>query len=205
MNRKLSLIAASLLLAGASQAANILLSSSPLTVPSNSAGVSFTYSGTLTQNDTLGFIAMLSPCLQAGSAYCTNAAGILTTAPIGTTNTFVGTFGGTTGTWNFGQLVLIISGVGATDPFLPNVANGLGSGAPPTTLTLPTSTLASLGFGSFSVVNPTLTFIVADTNYADNTGSFQLSQPGTVPEPTTITLMGLGLVAAGFLRKRAQR
>jgi hypothetical protein len=128
----------------------------------------------------------------------------LTTGTPGSTSTFSGTFGGTSGTWNFGQLVMIISGVGATDPFLPGAANGLGSSTPPTSLFLPVSSLASLGFGVFSVVNPTISFTLADTIYVDNTGSFSLSQ-GTVPEPASITLMGLGLVAAGFLRRRVIR
>lgn len=50
-------------------------------------GVSFTYSGTLTQNDTIAFTQSGNPCLQSPvSGYCVNGVGVLTVpAIVGTT------------------------------------------------------------------------------------------------------------------------
>ena len=66
-----------------------------------------------------------------------------------------------------------------------------------------------LGFGAFSQVNPTITFIVADTGYLDNGNQFVLTQtPVTTSVPTLGEwgLMGLTLMLAGFgvmtLRRR---
>jgi hypothetical protein len=155
----------------------------PLTVNATSAsGVSFTYNGTLTQLDTIEFTETGDACLQGGGAYCTNGAGIVVVAgstAVGGTSTFSGTFGATNGLWNFGALLMIISGVspvGTVQVFPANAQNGLGSSTPPTRLTLPVTTLGSLGFSPFIVTNPTVTFVVADTNYGDNSGSFVLTQ-----------------------------
>jgi hypothetical protein len=179
---------------------------SPLTVQATSTtGTSFTYSGTLTQASTLGISVSGAACEQ-GLAYCTNASGVLVVAgssPVGATTSFTGTFGVTTGTWNYGALLMTISGVGTVQIFPANAANGLGSATPPGTLTLNPIALSALGFGSFSVVNPTITFIVADTLYTDNSGTFTLTPvsniPGT-PAPSTfwLTLAGMATLAAFF-------
>jgi hypothetical protein len=76
MNRQLSVFLAGLAFTGVSMASTILLPSSPLTVSSNGTLASFTYTGTLTQNDTISFTASGTPCLQPGPSDCTNAAGI---------------------------------------------------------------------------------------------------------------------------------
>ncbi|HTW57285.1 MAG TPA: hypothetical protein VMD99_04040 [Terriglobales bacterium] len=134
-----------------------------LTVPSlTPAGVSFTYSGTLTQTDTLAFSQSGDPCLQSPAAYCINGAGVVVvagTGPVGSAFTFSGTFGPTTGTWDSGALLIEISGVATEQIFPADAANGLGSSTPPLGLTLPSTTLSALGFPSFSVVNPTITFL----------------------------------------------
>jgi uncharacterized repeat protein (TIGR01451 family) len=142
-----------------------------------SAGASFTYSGTLTQNDTISFTQVGTPCLQPGPAYCTNGAGVVVVAGstgVGTANA-VAVSG--VGVVNLGSLLMTISGVGTRQVFPANPANGLGSASPPPSLALPATTLGSLGFGMFSVNNPTITFFIAAVNYADNTGSLTLVQP----------------------------
>ena len=174
-----------------------------LVVPAtSSAPVSFTFPGTLTSADTIGFLASgnpTDPCLQTGPAYCTNPAGIVTvagTSPVGSSSTFVGTFGTTTDLFDFGSLIIILNNQLAEQVFQPNVANGFGSNNPPTSLTLPPTSLAALGFGSFSFVNPTIGFIIADTFRGDNTGSFLLTQgtPTGIPEPGGLMLLGAGLL-----------
>lgn len=176
-----------------------------LTVPAvNPAGVSFTFSGTLTQADTIAFAQTGDPCLQSGPVYCTNGAGVVTTAgtsPVGAATTFSGTFGGTTATWDFGALLLEISGVGTVQVFPATAANGLGSATPPASLTRATASLSTLGFPNFSVVNPTITFVLADTLYTDNSGSFTLTQ-SSVPEPASLFFVALGSLMAALIGRR---
>jgi len=180
----------------------------PLTVDAlSTTGVSFGYVGTLTQNDTLELTVTGDPCLQSGPAYCVNAAGIVTvagTAAVGAATTFSGAFGGTSGTWDFGALLMEISGTSTVQVFPADAADGLGSGSPPSSLTLPLTTLSALGFPAFDEVNPTITFILADNLYPDNSGQFNLSQaPSQVPEPTTGGVVGVLVCAlAGIVRRR---
>ena len=180
------------------------ISLSPITVDSlSTTGVSFTYAGTLTQNDTLELTVTGDPCLQTGPAYCINGAGVVTkagTAALGDATTFSGTFGGTTGTWDFGSLLMEISGTSTVQIFPADVADGLGSGSPPLSLTLPLTTLSALGFPSFDEVNPTITFVLADNLYTDNSGQYKLSQ---VPEPTSVGVVGVMICAlAGLVRRK---
>src|ERR1700733_6753905 len=180
----------------------------PITVDAlSTTGVSFGYVGTLTQNDTLELTVTGDPCLQSGPAYCVNGAGVVTvagTSPVGDATTFSGTFGGTTGTWDFGALLMEISGTSTVQIFPADAADGLGSGSPPLSLTLPLTTLSALGFPAFNEVDPTITFILADNLYTDNSGQFNLSQ---VPEPTTGGVVGVLFcaLAGGVRRRRATR
>jgi|HubBroStandDraft_5_1064220.scaffolds.fasta_scaffold44579_2 hypothetical protein len=181
-----------------------LIPLSPITVEAlSTTGVSFSYAGTLTQNDTLELTVTGDPCLQLGPAYCVNGAGVVTvagTSPVGAATTFSGTFGGTTGTWDFGALLMEISGTSTVQIFPADAADGLGSGSPPLSLTLPLTTLSALGFPAFDEVDPTITFILADNLYTDNSGQFNLSQ---VPEPTTVSVVGVLVCAmAGLVRRR---
>ncbi len=177
---------------------------STLTVQAiSTTGTGFTYSGTLTQAATINLTAAGAACEQAGSVYCTNASGVLTVAgssPVGAATSFTGSIGGFTGTFNYGSLVMTISGVGSVQLFAANAADGLGSGAPPSSLVLPATSLSALGFSNFSVANPTITFTVADTLYTDNSGSFSVSSggssgPSPTPAPGTIVLVIVGLMA----------
>lgn len=215
---KFSLICIGTVLAGCCLGGSIVLPGGTQTVVGTSTtGTSFTYSGTLTQADTLALTVSGSPsdpCLQSGpTRYCVNAAGVLTVAGsgagVGGTTTFTGTFNGTTGTWNYGALLLEISGVsgpGAVQLFAANAANGLGSGAPPADLTLASTSLSALGFGNFSVVNPTITFILADSLYSDNAYNFVLTPVSSgVPEPSSVFLIGSGLAGLAWFGRRARR
>ena len=187
---------------------------SPLTVNStSSAGSSFTYPGVLTGNVTLSLSASGQPCLQ-NTAYCTNAAGVVVVAGssgVGQATTLSASFGGVAGTWTFGALLMTISGVGTVPIFAANTANGLSSSAPPTTLSISGTPLSSLGFGNFSVTNPTITFVLADNLYTDNTGNLTVSgsfgTPGVASAPTlseagTVSLGILLLAAAVVLLRR---
>lgn len=179
----------------------------------NSTGTSFTYSGALTQAATIALIVSGAACEQGGSVYCTNASGVVTVAgssAVGAATSFTGFVGGYSGTWNYGSLIMTISGVGSVQVFPANAGNGLGSASPPGTLTLASTSLSGLGFASFSTVNPTITFTVADNNYPDNSNGFTVTQTGLAgtPAPATLVLVVLGLAALMFvfwLKPRLQR
>jgi hypothetical protein len=178
---------------------------SPMTVDAvSNTGVSFEYVGTLTQNDVLGLTVSGDPCLQSGPAYCVNGAGVITvkgTSPVGAATTFTGPVAGVTGTWDFGALLMEISGTSTEVQLFPaDTADGLGSATPPLGLTLPLTTLSALGFPVFSEVDPTITFVVADNLYTDNSGHFSLAP---VPEPTTVGVLGVLLCGlAAVVRRR---
>lgn len=203
------LLWAATFVSGTSLATQIPLPGGTLTIPgTNSTGVSFTYTGTLTQNDTIAFTESGNPCLQtSGSGYCVNGAGVLTVAatvgvtPVGGSSTFTGPSGVIpAGTWTYGALLMTISGVGTVQVFPTNAANGLGSATPPAGLTLPATSLGALGFPTFSVANPTITFIMADTFFGDNGGQFVLVQAAPTPVPTLggWATMALVLLLAGI-------
>ena len=175
-----------------------------LSVPAaNPAGASFTYNGTLTDAATLSLTQVGTPCLVGGNTYCTNGAGVIVTPAanraVGGTYTFAGTIGGTTGNWTWGALLMSISGVGTVQVFPSSAANGAGSGAPPNSLSLAAQPLSALGFGAFTVSNPTITFYVADNYYTDNSYGFTLTQQSAAmaPVPSTLWLAiaGIGVLA----------
>jgi hypothetical protein len=193
------------LVAGTCFAASVQIPGGSLSVSGTSAaGASFVYSGTLTEADTIAFTQSGNPCLQtAGTGYCVNGAGVLTVAatvgltPVGGSSTFAGPSGIIpAGTWTYGALLMQISGVGTVQVFPTNAAHGLGSATPPASLTLPATPLSALGFPAFAQTNPTITFVLADTNFADNGGTFALAQPLSTPVPT---LGEWGVVALALL------
>ena len=194
-----------LAVASACFAGTVRVPSLPVTIPASSAtGSSFTFSGTLTDNDTIDLVLGGAGCLQTGgTAYCTNGAGVLTVPgggfTAGQTATGSMSVGGYTKTYDYGAVIMVISGVGAVQIFPANAANGLGSGAPTTSLWLSTTSLSALGFPHFSATNPTISFIIADDNRADNGGSITLTQPASVPGAPVVGtwwLLLLGLTAA---------
>ncbi|MFT4194682.1 IPTL-CTERM sorting domain-containing protein [Ottowia sp.] len=217
---RITTLVCSLLGAVGAQAASIDLPGGTLTIPATStSGTSFTYTGTLTQADTLALGQTSAPCLEAGGTYCTNGAGVVVVAgsqSVGASSSFAG--GGPlsiipAGTWTYGALLMQISGVGTVQIWPTNAANGLGSATPPAGLTLPATTLAGLGFPAFSQTNPTITFIVADNGFTDNSGSLTLVQaaaPAAATPVPTLAEWGLGALAlaiglSGLARTRRSR
>lgn len=191
----------------ASCVAQITIPGGVLNVPANSAaGTSFNYTGTLTQAATITFTQTGNPCLQYGEPlYCVNGAGVIVSG---------GTVGSSSpvGSYLYGALLMEISGVGTVQVFPANSANGAGSATPPASLTLAPTSLSALGFGAFSVNNPTITFRVADSDWSDNTNAFILTQAGgppAVPVPGSILLSVLGLAGTSAVyygrRLRAKR
>lgn len=179
--------------------------SGPLTVnATNPSGTSFAYSGTLTQAATISLTASGTACEQ-GSVYCTNAAGVAVVAGagagVGQASTFSATFSPTSGTWNFGALLMNVEGECTVQLFPANAGNGLGSGSPPSSLSLNNVSLASLGCPAFSITSPVITLFVADNNYPDNSQGFTVTSgassptPSPTPLPSTLVLSMVGLAA----------
>ncbi len=210
--RSLLGVGLSLLPAAWAGAAPIPISGSPLSVSATSTtGTSFTVSGTVNASDTLDFSVSGLAALQAGPAYLTNAAGIVSVAgnAIGES---VGTVADVPGTSTpYGALVLTITGVGSSPVFTANAASGLGGSSVPQNLSF-NAALSGL-FGSFSsVTDPTFTFTVADGagQYFDNSQAFTVtdksssgsgnsdgsggSRAAGVPLPAAVWQSGAGLL-----------
>jgi hypothetical protein len=175
------------------------------------AGTTFQFTGTFNPTDTISFTADGGATLQKNSQYVTNAAGVVAVSGAVAGET-VGSIADVPGmSIPYGALELQISGLGTAVLFPANSASGLGASAPSQHL-LFTGDLASL-FGNFkSVVNPTLTFIVADSpaNYADNTSGYSLANftvspfDASVPIPAAgwQTLLGIAGVLMITTRKK---
>jgi hypothetical protein len=143
-------------------------------------GPAYVIPGTVTEESTISLTNVTgSVCLRTG--YCTNAAGIVTAAAGNTTAPGSDSFfialqpDGSEQEFEYGAVLISIEGVGYRQVFPANKANGLNSISPPTRLNASQPTFKSLGFQKFSKQNARIRFIVADTDYADNSGDFLLT------------------------------
>ncbi len=194
-----SAVAAALVTAPAAQ---------PLQIPVTSVlgtnvfgGPSFTVPTALGGTATLSLTVAGGVSVQSSGQWGTNAAGVIVvpgTSGVGQTGTFTNEFG----TFNFGALLIGNTTLGFRQLFAATAANGLGSAAPPTTLTLTDVPLSSI-FGGGLQAGTVLELRVADINTFDNGGSFTLSQPSAViPEPSTHALLAAGLAGAVAVARR---
>jgi hypothetical protein len=160
-------------------------------------GPTFLVPSPLLSTDTIDLSVSGLVCLQPGDTFCTNAAGVVVVAgsqPVGGS--------APNGPTTFGSLLLGNLTLGFHQIFATNAPNGLGSGAPPSVLSLST-TLGAIGFGAGIPGGSTLEWRISDTNIADNSGSFTITSPSAaVPEPASILLFGLGLFALTAYRRR---
>ena len=137
--------------------------------------------GAVTEKSMIGFTVSGQACEQGSGVGCFNAAGVVTVKGstahlgVGQSSGFTGNIGGFTGKYKFGALLLSIEGVGTVQVFTANAAQGLGSSAPPKTLTLAPTSFAKLGFHTFKRQNAQITFFVADNSYSDNSQGFQVN------------------------------
>lgn len=176
---------------------------SPVTVGPNdtASGRPFAVPSALSASDMISLPAAGTTCLQSsGTACCTNAPGIVVVA--GTTP--VGGFS-MNGATAFGALLLGNGTLGFHQVFAISAANGLGSGTPPTTLTI-LDTPGSIGFASGTGAGEVLEFRLSDTLTSDNAGGYRITeipvQEGQVPEPASFALVAAGAAALVALRRR---
>ena len=88
---------------------------------------------------------------------------------MGTASVYSGIVAGVSGTWDYGALLMEISWISTAVQIFPaDTDDGLGILCPPLSLTLPLTTLSELGFPAWNEVNPTITFVLADDLYTDN-------------------------------------
>lgn len=132
-----------------------------------------------------------------GNTFGTNAAGVVTTAgssAVGQSSTNGSApYAGTT----YGSTLIGNNILGYHQIFATNVANGLGSGAPPSALSI-SGTLASFGFAAPMSAGTQLEVVISDINTVDNGGAYSFSGSiSAVPEPaaTAVLLAAGGLVA----------
>ncbi|MBI4893122.1 MAG: PEP-CTERM sorting domain-containing protein [Acidobacteria bacterium] len=176
---------------------------SPVSVNSTDIGpgvVFLTTAMAYAPTDRINISTVGTVCLQPGDTFCTNGAGVVVIAgssPVGGSLL--------NGSTSFGSLLMGNATLGFFQIFPTDASNGLGSGAPPTTVTRDVD-LATLGFAAGIGSGEALEFRISDTFSGDNSGSFRVSdlskQVGAVPEPGSVTLVAAGIAGLLFLRRR---
>lgn len=168
----------------------------------DAGGPTFTVVGNFLPTDTFSLTVSGTVDL-AGGGFTANAAGIITGPATTNTGGHPGQTSPNADNASLAYAALLIgnSTLGFHQVFPSSSAYGLGSSTPPTTLVLPATTLAALGFTSGLSNGTILEFRVSDINSGDNSGSFSLTQ---TPEPATFSLLALGLGGAAFMRRRAR-
>jgi hypothetical protein len=196
---KTLLLTVGLVAALTSTAAADILTPPALTVLGTNvfAGPTFTVPTDFAATDELSFTVSGIVSLQPSGAFGTNAAGVVVVAgssPVGASLP--------NGSTTYGSLLLGNSSIPFVQLFPTNADNGLGSSAPPTSLTI-SATLGSL-FGSGLSAGTVLEFRVSDINTGDNGGQFSISSGGdaAVPEPGAwmLVVSGLAILSAGRAR-----
>ena len=102
------------------------------------------------------------------------------------------------------ELANITVAVGFHRLFPANAANGLGSSKPPSALSMGPATFASLGFGTNLAAGTVLTFVVSDTQYGDNFGSFTVSGDISGSRAVYTWAPDVGCALLGLVRARRQ-
>ena len=169
----------------------------------DNGGPTFTVNGNFLGTDTLSLTASGTVDLASGD-FTANAAGII----VGPATTNTGNHPGQTSpnsdnpSLNYAALLIGNSTLGFFQVFPSTPEFGLGNPNPPTTLILSDRTLADIGFGGGLSNGTVLELRVSDINAFDNSGAFSITQ---VPEPGTITLLGLTMCVIAFVRQRSSQ
>ena len=169
---------------GASRAATQIEVPTGFSVPATSSA-SFTYSGKASPGNILSITVAGTSYLESGPAYGTNAAGVVTVAgvdgnqPVGSVlscNTINSV------QFDCGTLMVSITSGSTTfygRLFPATFKDGLGKKKPPTSLTFKGSLKKIFGkdstYRTFKFINPTFSFMLSDSLYSDNTGSFVIN------------------------------
>jgi hypothetical protein len=201
--KTLSLLSLVLVSAVTTYAGTISIPSTTVNGTDVFSGPTLTLTSQVAPTDTLTLTATGQVFLQGNGLFGTNPAGVLTTAgssPVGASLA--------NGSTSFGSLLFGNSTFGFVQIFLTNAANGLGSPTPPSSLTVTALSFSSLGFNSTMPAGTVLEFRISDTNTVDNFGSFTASgsintaSVSGVPEPSSVSMIFIGLAALGGFRYR---
>jgi hypothetical protein len=162
------------------------------------SGPSFTLDQNYLASDTLN-ITVSGTVDLANGRFTSNAAGIIIAPTITNTGNQPGQIAiDASSNRPFASLLIGNNTLGFFPLFQATAANGLGSSAPATTLSLVNASLSSIftnpGFVGLTS-GTTLELRVDDINTGDNRGSYSIISNRSVPEPSSV----IGLLAVGAL------